>query len=410
MANYDESDVVITGLGITSAIGQGKNDFFSALIKGQTSFGIMKRPGRQNGTSFIGAEINNLRSVDSFSSKRAIRTASLSSQVGLVTLHEAWSEARLYEAEPDRIGLIVGGSNFQQREMLNLYDKYGQQPDYITPTYGFSFMDSDLCGLCTEEFGIRGMAFTIGGASASGQLAVIQAIQAIISGQVDICIVMGALMDLSYLECQALRSLGAMGSDKYRGDPDKACRPFDLDRDGFIFGESCGVIVIEKAVSAKKRNVTPYAKIKGWAVGGDGNRNPNPSYEGEKRVIKQALELGRLTPDQIDYIKPHGTGSLIGDEIELKAIKDFKFSNAYINTTKSIIGHGLSAAGAVEIIATVLQMGKSTLHPSRNLINPIDNSLNWIRDKSISTNIQTAICLSMGFGGVNTALCLENLQ
>jgi len=409
MKNHNLSDLFITGLGVTSAIGQGKSEFTSALMQGRHAFGVLQRPGRQKETSFLGAEIPSLSFPESFS-KRVLRTASFSGQVAMVTLHEAWKEANLDEVDGSRIGLVIGGSNIQQRELLQTYEKYNDHVPFVRPTYGLSFMDSDLCGLCTEQFGIHGFAYTLGGASASGHMAILQAIQAIQTDQVDICIAMGALMDLSYLECQALRSLGAMGTDRYGDEPARACRPFDKNRDGFIFGESCGAVVVERADSAMKRKTKPYARISGWAMWMDGNRNPNPSYEGEVRVIKSALEHAQLSAQKIDYINPHGTGSVIGDEIEIKAIRDCQLSHAFINATKSIVGHGLSAAGAVEVVATLLQMKASRLHPTRNLENPIDASCNWVQHQCITHAIEHALNLSMGFGGINTAICIDKYE
>jgi len=409
MKNHNSSELFVTGIGVTSAVGQGKTAFTSALMQGRHAFGVLQRPGRQKETSFLGAEIPSLSFPESFS-KRVLRTASFAGQVAMVTLHEAWKEANIDEVDSGRIGLVIGGSNIQQRELLQTYEKYNDRVPFVRPTYGLSFMDSDLCGLCTEQFGIRGFAYTLGGASASGHMAILQAIQAIQTDQVDICIAMGALMDLSYLECQALRSLGAMGTDRYANEPVQACRPFDNNRDGFIFGESCGAVVIEKADSARKRETKPYAKLSGWAVCMDGNRNPNPSYEGEVRVIKKTLEHARLSAQEIDYINPHGTGSVIGDEIEIKAIRDCRLSHAFINATKSITGHGLSAAGAVEVVATLIQMKESRLHPTRNLENPIDGSCNWVQHQSVTHAIEHALNLSMGFGGINTAICLDQCE
>lgn len=409
MKNYSQSELVITGIGITSSIGQGKKDFSSALIQGQHAFDVMKRPGRQKETAFIGAEIPAL-SYPECISKRILRTVSFSGQVAMVTLNEAWCEAKLDTVDPYRIGLVIGGSNLHQRELVQTHETYKDRAHFISPTYGFSFMDSDICGLCTQQFGIKGLAYTVGGASASGQVALIQAIQALQTNQVDICIVIGALMDISYWECQALRALGAMGTDLYADEPSKACRPFDKNRDGFIYGESCGAVVIERADSAVSRQVSPYAALSGWAFGMDANRNPNPSYEGEVRVIKKALEQAQLLPSEIDYINPHGTGSMIGDEVELTAIRDCQLSHAYINATKSIVGHGLSAAGTVEVIATLLQMKEQKLHPTRNLENPMECSYNWVKGQAVSHTIQNALSLSMGFGGINTAICLKNVN
>lgn len=416
MKNSRQPEIVVTGLGVTSAIGQGKSDFIANLLDGQHRFGVMQRPGRQasNGslgsdsptTQFLGAEIAELV-MPACIPAGALRTASLSARVAIATLHEAWNEARLNDLDPTRLGLIIGGSNFQQREIVQTHESYKGRSQFLRPTYGMSFMDSDLCGLCSELFGVHGLAYTVGGASASGQLAVLQAIQAVRSGQVDVCIAMGALMDLSFWECTGLRSIGAMGTDRYASDPELACRPFDRDRDGFIFGESCGALIIESQDSASRRGVDSYARLSGGAISMDGNRNPNPSLNGEIRAIKEALQQAGLASNQIDYINPHGTGSSIGDEIELQALKDCSLTEANINATKSIIGHGLTAAGSVEIVAILLQMQKGQLHPTRNLENPMDTSFNWVGGKSRPHSIRNALNLSMGFGGINTAVCIQ---
>ena len=142
----------------------------------------------------------------------------------------------------------------------------------------------------------------------------------------------------------------------------------------------------------------------------DANRNPDPSLEGEMQAIQTALEASGWPPAQIDYVNPHGTGSTVGDETELKALRECGLTGAYLNATKSLVGHGLSASGAVEVIATLLQMRAGRLHPTRNLENPIDPSLLWVRDQSIEHSIENALTLSMGFGGINTALCWQRHQ
>ncbi|PYP93416.1 MAG: polyketide beta-ketoacyl:ACP synthase [Candidatus Angelobacter sp. Gp1-AA117] len=397
-------ELVVTGMGVISAVGQGKAEFASAILDGKTAFRVMQRPGRQRESAYIGAEIGEMAFPASIK-RQSLRAASLSAQVALIVLHEAWGEARLSELDPRRIGLIVGGSNIQQRELEQIHESYRDRSVFLRPTYGLSFMDSDLCGFCTAQFGIRGLAYTVGGASASGQLAIIQAAQAVRMGQVDVCIALGALMDVSHWECRALRSLGAMGSDRYANDPALACRPFDRDHDGFIFGESCGAVVVESFESSQRRGLAPYASLSGWAIVMDSNRNPDPSLDGEIQAIQSALGASGLSAEEIDYINPHGTGSIAGDETELKALRACGLTSAYLNATKSLIGHGLSAAGTVEVIATLLQMRAGQLHPTCNLENPIEPTFNWIKDKALDHPIKNALTLSMGFGGINTALC-----
>ncbi|MCU1350284.1 MAG: pksF [Acidobacteria bacterium] len=397
---------VVTGMGVISAIGQGKASFSSALLGGTTAFGVMQRPGRQRESAYLGAEIREIAFPPEVA-RQTVRAASLSAQAALAVLLEAWAEARLDDVDPLRIGLIVGGSNVQQRELTQVHEAYRERPGFLRPTYALSFMDSDLCGFCTAQFGIRGLAHTVGGASASGQLAIIQAAQAVATNQVDVCIALGALMDLSHWECRGFRALGAMGSDRFADQPALACRPFDRDHDGFIFGEACGAVVIESAESSQRRGMASYAALRGWGTAMDATRSPDPSLDGEARAIRNALQAAGWKPGQVDYVNPHGTGSVIGDETELKALQACELSGAYLNATKSLIGHGLSAAGTVEVIATLLQLQAGRLHPTNNLQNPIDPSRNWVTDQSVDHQIEHALTLSMGFGGINTALCWQ---
>lgn len=413
MRDSNSTPIVVSGIGITASIGQGRRAFTDALLAGEHRFSVMRRPGRQKlsvgddvAAPFIGAEITDLRMPDAIQPTK-LRNASWSAQVALATLHEAWEDAGLDDVDPERIGLIVGGSNLQQRELVLNQIKYQDRVEFLRPTHAMSFMDTDLCGICSETFGIRGLAITVGGASASGQLAAIQAVEAVRSGQVDVCIAMGALMDLSYFECQAFRSLGAMGSDRFATRPELACRPFDRDRDGFIFGEACGAIVVRRASDASGATRSPYAELKGWAMAWDANRNPNPSFEGETTVIRRALTMAGLAADKIDYVNPHGTASIVGDETELAALRACGLDHAYINATKSLVGHGLSAAGMVELIAIMLQMQAGRLHPSRNLDNPIDPEFRWVGATPVDHAVERALNMSMGFGGINTAVCLQ---
>ncbi|CAB3765795.1 beta-ketoacyl synthase N-terminal-like domain-containing protein [Paraburkholderia humisilvae] len=404
--------LLISGIGVVSAIGQGQAAFTDALLHGRHRFGVMRRPGRQMpegacATPFLGAEIDE-PALSCTIEPRLLRTASLSGRAALAALDEAWRDACLFDIDPDRIALVIGGSNFQQRELTLLHDAYRDRVPFLRPSYAVSFMDSDVCGLCSAAFGIHGVTRTVGGASASGQLAVIEAIETVRAGRADVCIAIGALMDLGYWECQGFRATGAMGSYHYAHEPERACRPFDEDRDGFIFGEACGAIVVERDGAAPRAGVTPYARLAGWAVRIDGNRDPNPSLDGEVSAIRGALACAGLHPGEIDYVNPHGTGSALGDMVELQALRVCGLGGAHLNTTKSVTGHGLTAAGAIELIAVLVQMRAAQLHPSLNLERPMDADFNWVRDSSRPHEIRHALNLSMGFGGINTAVCVSN--
>lgn len=394
----------MTGLGVTTAVGRGKADFARALYDGSHRFAVMERPGRQHETRFVGAEIPGQVTPCRLTA-RELRTSSFTARVALTTLEEAWEEARLDEVDGERVGLVVGGSNLGQRELVLAHERHRDRPAFLRPGYGLSFLDSDLCGQCTAAFGIRGLAHTVGGASASGQLAIIEAAEAVAAGRVDVCVALGALMDLSYWECLGLRTMGAMVPDRCADAPELACRPFDQGHQGFVFGEACAALVIERR--GERRGLEDYGTLSGWSVRLDGNRGPDPSEDGASGAIRGALDRAGLEADQIDYVNPHGTASPVGDRTEAAALRACGLTGAAVNATKSVTGHGLSAAGAVEAVATLLQMRRGRLHPTRNLWDPVDGGLRWVGDGGLETEVRHAMSLSAGFGGINTALCVN---
>ena len=402
-----ESAPIVTGIGVATGFGYGKEALRAGLFTGRNVFDVMHRPGRQNpdwGSAYVGIEVPDPPTV---LAQRVARTTGLTGLMGAAVLDEAWREADLGGVDPTRIGLVVGGSNLQSREHLLTGQAYATRPAFMPPRQGCAFLDTDLCGLWTSAFDIRGFAYTVGGASASGALAVLHAAEAVRSGRVDACIAIGALQDLSSFDCQALSAVGAMGSERFAGEPARACRPFDRGRDGFIFGESCAALVIRKndGGSAGERN---YGSITGGAHIADGTRGPNPSLEGEVRVIHAALAAARLRPDEVDYLNAHATGTPLGDDTEVAAYHATGLTRARINATKSIIGHGLSSAGAVEMAAVLLQMRDRRLHPTRNLDDPIDPGLLWVTGAPEDHTIRNALKLSFGFGGINVALVVRS--
>lgn len=405
MSACSSNEVVVSGLGIVSAAGTGKREFVNSLMTADNTFGVMTRPGRQMHSRFIGSEFRRELSPADFSDEGCQWT--LSTDAALLAVKEAWDEARLKDTDPTRIGIIVAGCNFQQRALLQAQLLVAANPEFTRPRYALMFMDSDVCGACSAHFGIRGLSHSVGASSASGQVAVFLAEQAIAGGHLDSCVVVGALSDPSYFELHAMRSLGAMGTERFANEPAKAYRPFDEDRDGFIFGENCGAIVIERLNEAHRKGTVPYACIRGSGFALALSRGPEPSFDGEVIAINTALDKAHWQAAEIDYVNPHGSGSIIGDDVECRAIAACGMEEAFINSTKSIVGHGLSAAAIVEIIATALQMDTGILHPSRNLHKPIAPNLRWVADRPEPHSINRAMSISLGFGGISTAVCLE---
>jgi malonyl-ACP decarboxylase len=391
----------VTGIGVATGFGYGKHSLFEGLFSGRDLFAPLERPGRQSPSGdsvFIGIEMPEPPEI---LSKRVARTAGLSARVALAVVQEAWTEAGLEKVDPVRIGLVLGGSNLQNRELL-LAQRDMEGRGFVSPHLGYAFFDTDIAALCAATFGIRGVTYSVGGASASGAVAVIHAAEMVARGIVDACIAVGALQDLSYLELEALKVMGALGPR----DPGRlACRPFDRSHDGFVFGESCAALVVQRSdsVSAGKG----YGRIAGYAHIADGHRGPDPSLEGELRAIRSALGMAAVKPDEIDYINAHGTGTPLGDETEVAAYRAAGLTGAAINATKSIIGHGIASAGAVEVAVTLMQMRTGRLHPTNHLDDPIDPDLRWVRGGPQACEVRNALSLSFGFGGINTAIVLR---
>ncbi|NES67446.1 MAG: polyketide beta-ketoacyl:ACP synthase [Okeania sp. SIO2D1] len=406
------SNIEITGMGIFTSIAQGVPTFKEALLSGETQFANLKQPGRESIKPFIGAELPDIDTKTLFPEYSGLlRTATKSAQVAIVAVAEAWQDAQLNSSKvnPERVGLVVGGSNLQQRYQQQTWQRYQSRQEFIRPTYGLTFWDTDILGIISQCFHIQGEGYSVGGASASGAVAIIHAARQILMGNSDICIALGTLSDLSGYEFQALMNLGAMGSERFADRPDLACRPFDQDHDGFIYGEGCGAVILERSDHAQQRGAQSYGQLKGWGLALDGNRSPEPSQKGEERAINTALAMAGLQAERIDYVNTHGTGSPLGDKTEVAALKSAGLNHCLLNSTKSLIGHCLTAAGVVEAIATILQMKFGFCHPTKNLVNPIDTSLNWVKETSIQAEIKYAISNSFGFGGINTAL-LINLE
>lgn len=400
MTSSRKPEIAITGIGAASGLGYGKQSLIDGLLEARNVFAVLARPGRQaqdGKTAFFGVEMSEPPDI---LPPRIARTAGFGSRVAIAVLDEAWREAGLDAVPPERIGLVVGGSNLFSREQMLTQREYADRLAFTPPRFGHLFMDSEICGVCASHFPIRGFVHTVGAASASGAVAVLQAQEAVQSGRVDACIALGALQDLSYQDLVGFRALGAMGPLHEVLPPDLACRPFDAGHDGFIFGESCAALIVARSSGG-------YGRLVGAVQLADGQRGPEPCQNGQMRAIRQALDQAGLAPGDIDYVSAHGTGTPKGDEVELASLREVGLQHAWINAAKSILGHGLSSAGAIELAALLLQMKAGMLHPTRNLAQPLDDRMRWVRGSAQPHKVRNALKLSFGFGGTNVALLVQ---
>ena len=415
-------EIGISGKGVITAAGPGVAVFEKALRSGQPQFSylalehqgqLFKFPSAKIGAFDLRASISalNLPGEITKSAKR-LRKFSKSTATGIYCALEAWSDAGLLDAaiDLDRVAIVSAGSNIQQAYLYTQQERYREQVKFMNPTYALHFFDTDLIGAISELLKIKGEGHSIGAASASGNLAVIQGLRLLRSGDYDIALVIAPCMDLSIFEYQAFTSLGAMAVFQENITPDLICRPFDTGHQGFVHGQMAGCLVLESMEHAEKRGKQCKARLAGFGVSMDANRNPNPSAEGEKKAMENALSSAGITARQIDYVNTHGTASVSGDQAEVAAILMSGLEGVLANSTKSIIGHGLSAAGLVECIACLIQMEGNFVHPTHNLEQAISDQINWGATKAIEgRQIQFALNNSFAFGGMNTALVLVSL-
>jgi malonyl-ACP decarboxylase len=418
-----KSPIVVTGMGIVSSIGKNTREFSESLRLGKSGIGFLESGNESLLPVNIGANIKDFSFeslVRQYGDKGISRDflqnvlvcsfdAPLSVQVSVLSAFESWYQAGLFEKplDPLRLGIVAAGSNLSQNYHYGLISKFQAAPQYMTPKYAIHYMDTDHIGTLSEIFNIRGEGFTVGGASASGNVAIIKGCQLIHLGILDACVVVGAMADLSPLELQGFYNVGALGGKRFCDQPAKACRPFDKNHEGFIYGQAGGSLVLESPDSAQKRGIPVLARIAGGALVLDANRLPNPNAEGEARAVESALKQAGIKPGNVNYINAHGTSSPLGDETEIKAIKQvFKesISHLWINSTKGLTGHCLTAAGVIEGIAAIIQMKEGFIHPNLNLENPIDDVCKFSRDQSIEVPIHTTVNNSFGFGGINTSV------
>jgi malonyl-ACP decarboxylase len=413
--------IVITGMGVVCSIGGSIEEFRAALEAGRSGVGFIQQDSASAGPVNIGAMLKNfsfeqrlpalagLPSPVLERARRSAQRAPLPIQCSVLGALQAWKEARLGEApiDPERIGIVVAAEGAMQRFHFDAFAKYGKGPEYLSPRYVLHGLETDHVGTLSEVLQLHGEGFTVGGASASGNVAILKAAQLLQLGLLDACVVVGALCDLSPVALQGFFNVGAMGGRRFRDSPELACRPFDQEHEGFIYGQGSGCLILETAGSAKGRGVPGKAELLGGALRLDGNRLADPNEAGEIRVMQQCMARANLRPEQVDYINAHGSASPLGDETEVRAIKAVlgeQTPRVWINSTKGLTGHCLFSAGVIEAIACVTQMEHGFVHPNLNLRQPIDTVCRFSGPVAERVRIQVALSNSFGFGGINSCI------
>ncbi|WP_405574323.1 beta-ketoacyl-ACP synthase II [Winogradskyella sp. Asnod2-B02-A] len=411
--------VVVTGLGALTPIGNTKDEYWEALISGKSGAAPVTHFDPEKFKTKFACEIKNFEVTDFIDRKLAKRMDKFS-QYAMVASDEAIVDSKLDldSLNKLRVGVIwgagIGGLETFQEEVLNFAAGDG------TPRFNPFFipkMIADIApGNISIKYGFMGPNYTTVSACASSANSMIDALNTIRLGTCDVIITGGSEAAVTIAGMGGFNAMHAMST---RNDsPQTASRPFDANRDGFVLGEGAGAIVLEEYEHAKARGAKIYAEVLGGGLSSDAYHMtaPHPDGIGVVAVMKNCLENAGLKPEDVDHINTHGTSTPLGDVAELKAISEVFGSHAKninINSTKSMTGHLLGAAGAVESIASILAMEHGIVPPTINhetVDENIDPELNLTLNKAQKRDIKVAMSNTFGFGGHNACVLFKKLD
>lgn len=411
--------VVVTGMGALTPIGNTVSGYWESLLAGRSGAQPITRFDASKFKTRFACEVKGFDSAAHFDRKEA-RKLDLFAQFALVATEEAILDSGmdLERVDKDRIGVIwgsgIGGLETFQKECFDFARGDG------TPRFNPFFipkMIADIAsGHISIKYGFRGPNFTTVSACASSTNALIDAFNYIRLGKANIIVSGGSEAAVNEAGVGGFNALQALST---RNDsPDTASRPFDLDRDGFVLGEGAGCLVLEELSHALARGARIYAEIAGGGMSGDAYHMtaPHPEGIGAFNVMKYALEDAGLEPHAIDYINVHGTSTPIGDPQEIKAIEKAFGEQAYkmnISSTKSMTGHLLGAAGAIEAIATIMAVTQNVIPPTINHFTDdpaFDTRLNLTFNRKQERQVEAAISNTFGFGGHNASVVIKKFR
>lgn len=405
--------VVITGIGLESPIGSDQLEFWNSLINGKSgisaveSFDVSKYPCR------IAGEIKDF-DPSTYMEKKEAKRVDRFTQLGVAAALKAWSDSGLDQVDLDKnevgvsIGSGIGGIQTTEEQLRVLAEK---GPRRVSPFLVPALIANMASGYISILLEIRGPNTTVVTACASSTHAVGDAWHIIKRGDAEVMLAGGAEAAISHLAFSGFSSARALSNNNE--EPEKASRPFDLKRDGFVMGEGAGVVVMETLDHALARGATIYGEIVGYGMSGDAYHMtaPDPEGQGAYLCMARALKSAGINPGEVDYINAHGTSTEFNDKIETMAIKRLFGDHAYklaVSSTKSMTGHLLGAAGAIELIATLLIMKNRLIHPTINYEYPDPEcDLDYVPYPYRDRVIDFALSNSFGFGGTNATLVIK---
>ena len=423
--------VVVTGVGPVTPVGIGKEPYWESLVHGKTAFKRITFPNQDMNQyrCQIGAPIETFDLFQYIPRIRHSKYLGRSSQYAIagawLALKDAGIELEMNDPEKGRyrlkgidsfqIGVILGVGVEAMDLMEHFHERFlSRGPRGISPFALPNIYLSAITSHITEHFTLRGTSYAVSTACASATHAMINSFLQIQGGGEDLMVTGGTDACITPYVFGGFDVIRAMSTRNE--EPQRACRPFDRQRDGFVMGEGAGVLVLEELNHARRRGARIYGEIIGFGMTADAFHLTEPDPEGEalSKAIRDALQMGGVHPEEVDYINPHGTATLLNDRTETKVIKEAFGKEAYhipISSTKSITGHLMGAAGGAEAICVLLTMANGMIHPTVNYEFPDPEcDLDYVPNEARKKDVKTALSISAGFGGVNSAILLRRFE
>jgi len=408
--------VVVTGLGVVSPVGNSVDEFWKSLIAGKSGIQRITQFDPTQYDSQIAGEVKDFDPSEYISPKDKRRMDKFV-QYAVVAAHQAAADAQLNvgNEDPFQVGVSIGsgiGSLYTIQEQTKVLIEKG--PSRISPFTIPMLLLNMASGWIGISFGVKGPNLAVATACASGAHAIGDAYKIIQQGAAEVMIAGGTESCVCQTGVGAFCAMRALS--RKNGQPEKASRPFDKERDGFVIAEGAGVVILESLEHAQKRGAPIYAQIAGYGMSGDAYHMtaPDPEGVGAMRAMSEALKDARLRLEQVSYINAHGTSTVLNDKVETLGIKKLFGDYAKkipVSSTKSMTGHLLGAAGAVEFIACILSIKNNIIAPTINYETPDpDCDLDYVPNQARQVQVDAALSNSLGFGGHNATLIIRRFK
>jgi 3-oxoacyl-[acyl-carrier-protein] synthase II len=407
--------VVITGMGAVTPLGNDLPTTWRRLLAGESGVETIRAFDPSPFPVQIAAEVKEDYDPSGAAAPKELRKLDRNVLFALSAAKEALGVAGLNGFDPERVGVVVGNCIGGFNELMRQHDVLRERgPDRVSPTFLANVLVDSASGQLAIELGLRGPNYAVVSACATGSHAIGEGAELVKRGDADAIIAGGTEGCIHPLILAGFCMMRGLAIEN--GDPGRAARPFDATRQGFVMGEGAGVVVLEELEAARERGATIYAEVLGYGASNDAHHmlQPDPESGGVVAMMRAALQRAGVSPDRVDYINAHGTGTPLGDLAETLAIKEVFGDHAYelaVSSTKSMLGHMFGAAGAIEAIACAMAIHEGQIPPTINLENPDPElDLDYVPNVARTSEVGVALSNAMGLGGHNGCVLLGRVD